>query len=200
VIIALGETFSQGSARSIPGFDLYEALKDCSEGLIAYGGHAAAAGLKLSPDHLATFAQRFEERCRSALTAEQLERVLTIDAEVPLGVLTLAIVAEIEKLEPHGISNPRPVLVATGLEIVGDPRPVGERKNHLQLRFRQGEQICKAIAWNLAEKGRELRAGSRCSIVFSPSVNEWNGRREVQLEVKDFVLDEPAADDSGERI
>jgi single-stranded-DNA-specific exonuclease len=189
VIIALGETIAQGSARSIPGFNLYEALKDCSEGLIAYGGHAAAAGLKFGPEHLPDFARRFEERCRAGLTAELLERAITIDAEVPLGVLSLAVVSEIEKLEPHGISNPRPMLVASGLEVVGDPRPVGEKKNHLQLRLRQGDQIAKAIAWNLAEKGRELRAGSRCSIVFTPSINEWNERREVQLEVKDFVVE-----------
>jgi single-stranded-DNA-specific exonuclease len=189
VIIALGEEISQGSARSIPGFDLYEALKDCSDGLIAYGGHAAAAGLKLTADQLPAFARRFEERCRIALSTEQLERALTIDAEIPLGVLSLAVVNEIEMLEPHGISNPRPLLLATGLELVGEPRPVGEKKNHLQMRLRQGDHICKAIAWNLAEKGRSITAGSRLSAVFSPSINEWRDRREVQLEIKDFVIE-----------
>jgi single-stranded-DNA-specific exonuclease len=189
VIISLGEEISQGSARSIPGFDLYEALKDCSDGLIAYGGHAAAAGLKLSPQELPAFARRFEERCRSSLSVEQLERALTIDAEIPLDVLSLSVVDEIEKLEPHGISNPRPLLLATGLEVVGEPRPVGEKKNHLQLRFRQGDHICKAIAWNLAERGRSITAGLRLSAVFSPSINEWNNRREVQLEIKDFSIE-----------
>jgi single-stranded-DNA-specific exonuclease len=200
VIIALGEEISQGSARSIPGFDLYEALKDCSEGLLAYGGHAAAAGLKLTADQLPAFARRFEERCRIALSAEQLERVLTIDAEIPLGVLSLAVVNEIEMLEPHGISNPRPLLLATGLEIVGEPRPVGEKKNHLQMRLRQGDHICKAIAWNLAEKGRDITAGTRLSAVFSPSINEWRDRREVQLEIKDFVLEDQDPDRSGDRM
>ncbi len=76
VIISLGDEISQGSARSIPGFDLYEALKDCSDGLIAFGGHAAAAGLKLTADQLPAFARRFEERCRISLSLEQLERVL----------------------------------------------------------------------------------------------------------------------------
>jgi single-stranded-DNA-specific exonuclease len=198
VIIALGEEISQGSARSIPGFDLYEALKDCSDGLIAYGGHAAAAGLKLTADQLPAFARRFEERCRISLSTEQLERALTIDAEIPLGVLSLAVVNEIEMLEPHGISNPRPLLLATGLELVGEPRPVGEKKNHLQMRLRQGDHICKAIAWNLAEKGRAITAGSRLSVVFSPSINEWRDRREVQLEIKDFIIeasDTPSGED-----
>ena len=157
--------------------------------MIAYGGHAAAAGLKLSADHFPIFARRFEERCKGSLSAEQLERVLIIDAEVPLGILSLSLVEQIEQLEPHGISNPRPLLLASAVEVAGPPRPVGDKKNHLQLRLKQGNHVLKAIAWNLAEKGRDLAAGARCSIVFSPSINEWNERREVQLEIKDFVLD-----------
>jgi single-stranded-DNA-specific exonuclease len=157
--------------------------------LIAYGGHAAAAGLKLTAEHFPTFASRFEERCRTSLSPEQLERVLTIDAEIPLAVLTRPVVEEIEKMEPHGISNPRPLLLANGVEIAGEPRAVGGKKNHLQLRLRQGEFTLKAIAWNLAEKGQCLTPGARCSVVFSPSINEWNNRREVQIEIKDFVVE-----------
>jgi single-stranded-DNA-specific exonuclease len=189
IIVSLGDALAQGSARSIPGFDLYEAIKDCSEDLVAFGGHSAAAGLKLRPDNFEVFARRFEERCRGALPAEILEREITIDAEVPLGVLSLGVVSEIEKLEPHGISNPRPVLLASGVEVAGEPRAVGERKNHLQLRLRQGDQVWKAIGWNMAEKAEGLRAGARCTIVFSPSINEWNERREVQLEIRDFSLE-----------
>jgi single-stranded-DNA-specific exonuclease len=189
IVVALGPEVSQGSARSIPGFDLYEALKNCSEELIAYGGHAAAAGLKLAADQFETFARRFEERCRGSLTPEHLERVTTIDAEVMLGVLTLPVVEEIDRLEPYGISNPKPLLLASDLEVAGEPRAVGEKKNHLQLRLRQGTGAFKAIGWNLAEKGRNLAPGARCSVVFSPSINEWNSRREVQLEIKDLIID-----------
>ena len=153
VIIALGETIAQGSARSIPGFDLYEALKDCSEGLIAYGGHAAAAGLKLSsratrPSSPAGLKSGAGPRSPT----EQLERVITIDAEVPLGVLSLAVVSEIEKLEPHGISNPRPLLLASGLEVVGEPRPVGEKKNHLAASAQAGRPCLQG---HRLEPGRE---------------------------------------------
>ncbi len=190
IVISLDGPVAQGSARSIAGFDLYQAIQECSEELIGFGGHAAAAGLKLTEDRLPSFARRFEERCRRTLTSEQLERVVTIDAEVPLGVLSLGVVEEVERLEPHGIGNPRPVLVATDLAVVGQPRPVGETKKHLQLRLQQGEISLKAIAWNLAEKGRDLLPGTRCSVVFQPSINEWNHRREVQLEVKDFTIDQ----------
>ena len=101
----------QGSARSIPGFDLYEAIKECSDGLIAFGGHAAAAGLKLDRRTVCRFRRAASRSVAgSGIAAEHLERVLAIDAEVPLGVLSLAVVEEIEKLEPHGIANPRPLL------------------------------------------------------------------------------------------
>ena len=168
IVVAFGDEFSQGSARSVPGFNLYEAIRDCSEGLIGFGGHAAAAGLKLTEDHFPTFAERFDERCRSALTPEQLQKVLHIDAEVPLGVLTLSVVEEIEKLEPYGIGNPRPLLLASQVRIVGEPRLVGERKNHLQLRLLQGDTQVKAIGWNMAEKGKDLKPNMFCSVVFHP--------------------------------
>jgi single-stranded-DNA-specific exonuclease len=190
VVVALGEPVSQGSARSIPGFDLYEAIHACSDGLIGFGGHKAAAGLKLKPDAFEPFAESFERHCRSLLTQEQLRKVLAIDAEVLLGMLTLRVVEEIERLEPHGIGNPRPLLVANRLKVVGAPRVVGERKNHLQFRVAQGTTIVKAVAWNLAERAKGLAADSVCSLAFHPAINEWNGRREVQLEVKDFQFDE----------
>ncbi len=143
---------------------------------------------KLTEEQLPAFARRFEERCRLALASEPLERVLIIDAEIPLGVLSLEVVEEIEKLEPHGIGNPRPLLLATDVQVEGQPRPVGDQKKHLQLRLRQGDVVLKAIAWGMAEKGQVLTSGSRCSVVFTPSINEWQNRRDVQLEIKDFEL------------
>ncbi len=191
VVLAIGETIAQGSARSIPGFDLYEAVKACSERLLGFGGHAAAAGLKVNEEFISTFARSFEDRCRNTITTELLERVLTIDAEVPLGLLSVRVVEEMDKLEPFGVGNPKPLLLSGPLQVVGQPRIVGDHKNHLQLRLKQGDVILKAIAWNLAERGQALSAGSSCSVVFHPSINEWNNRREVQIEIRDFVLETP---------
>ncbi len=189
VVVALDERLSQGSARSISGFNLFEALKACSEGLTAFGGHSAAAGLRLPGAHFAAFAERFDYHCRATLTAEQKERTLHIDAEVMLGTLSLKVVEEIERLEPFGISNPRPVLMASQVRVLGAPRVVGARKNHLQLKLAQGEVVLKGIAWNLADRLKTLAADTMLAVAFYPSINEWNGRREVQLEVKDVQLD-----------
>ncbi|MEJ7638367.1 MAG: DHHA1 domain-containing protein [Singulisphaera sp.] len=138
IVVALADSLSQGSARSVPGFNLYDAIHACSEGLTGFGGHAAAAGLRLPGSEFAAFSERFDHHCRSALTPEQAQKRIDIDAEVPLGLLTRRVVEEIESLEPHGIGNPRPLLVANGVRIVGDPRIVGDRKNHLQFRVAQG--------------------------------------------------------------
>jgi single-stranded-DNA-specific exonuclease len=71
---------------------------------------------------------------------------------------------------------------------------MGEQRNHLQLRLQQGETIVRAVGWNLAERGRALRAGGQCSVLFHPTINEWQDRKTVQLEIKDFVvLDDPSA-------
>ncbi len=188
IVVALAAPIAQGSARSIPGFNLYDALSDCRDLLVAFGGHAAAAGVKLDPANLAGLAERFDARCRRELTPDRLERSLWIDAEVPLASLSLAVVEEIERLEPHGIENPRPLLLTSDVEIVGEPRAVGERADHLQFTCRQGDFTARAIAFKQAEKGRILKAGVRASVVYHPSVNEWKGRREVQLEVRDFEL------------
>src|SRR5262249_4377500 len=156
------------------GFDLFQAIKDCSAPLLAFGGHAAAAGLKVACEDIATFAQLFEERCRATLSPEHLERVLLVDAEVPLAALSVRVVEELERLEPYGVGNPKPMLAAGQLEVVGQPRVVGEQKNHLQLRVRQGHVIMKAIGWNMAERGKALVPGVPCSLVFHPTINEWN--------------------------
>jgi single-stranded-DNA-specific exonuclease len=193
IVLARGDTVAQGSARSIPGFDLYAAIRDCAGSLLTFGGHAAAAGLKVAGEQIETFANLFEERCREGLSPEHLERVLLVDAEVPLGALSLRVVEEMDRLEPYGIGNPKPLLLAGQLEVVGQPRIVGEQKNHLQLRVRQGSVVMKAVGWNMAERGKALTAGTPCSLVFHPSINEWNNHREVQLEIKDFAIDAPGA-------
>ena len=193
IVIALTGDMGQGSCRSVAGFDLYEALHACSEGLTSFGGHKAAAGLRIPASALAAFAERFDLHCRGALTAEQRTKELFIDAEVRLGELSVPVVEAIEGLEPHGIGNPKPILSAEGVRVVEAPRIVGDRKTHAQFKFAQGNTILKGIAWGFAERAKAMPAGTVGALAFSPSINEWNGRREVQLEVKDFQPSRDAA-------
>lgn len=194
VVVALGEDVGQGSARTVGDFHLYNALAACAEGLTSFGGHAAAAGLKIVPSRFEGFAERFDHHCRGALSAEHRVKSLLVDAEVSLGMLSIAVVEAIDEMEPFGNANPRPLLVAEGVHVVGEPKVVGI--GHLKLRFGQGTASLPAIAFGQAEKLKGLKAGMRCAVAFEPSINEWNGRREVQIEVKDVQLrpDGAAAD------
>ena len=194
VVVALGDGISQGSARSVPGFNLYEAIAACSDGLEGFGGHAAAAGLKLMHTAFDDFALRFDHHCRSALTPEHRQRVIHIDAEVALPSLSLRVVEDIERMEPFGVGNPAPLLSVTGARLVGDPRFVGEGGRTVQIRLGQGETVVKAVAFGQADRWRKFAGGAALSVVGQPQINDYNGRREVQLVVKDFKPeDEPHA-------
>ena len=192
IVIALNDDHGQGSARTIGSFNLYDAIRACSAGLTSFGGHAAAAGLKLPRAHFEPFAEAFEAHCRGALDTEQLTKSITIDAEVPLGALSLKVVEAIEKLEPYGIGNPKPLLVANRVRVVADPKFVGKDGKTVQVRFTEGGTTHGAVAFQLTERFRTVKAGMLCSVAFHPAINEWNDRRDVQLEIKDFRIEEPA--------
>jgi single-stranded-DNA-specific exonuclease len=180
-------TLAAGSGRSIPGFRLHEALAACGEDLLSHGGHATAAGFKLQPGRLPAFQERFLALAGSHFAAAPPVPKLVIDAEVPLAALTLGVAESLNHLEPYGAGNPQPLLLAAELQVVGEPRRVGNGERHLSFRVRQKQREMKAIAFGMGEDVDELMsAGGQCCLVFTPKINEWQGRRSVELEVKDF--------------
>ncbi len=194
IVIAFHEDGTgQGSGRSVDGFDLYAALSACADGLTSFGGHRAAAGLKLPRSHFEEFAARFDAHCRDGLTPELREKVLHIDAEVPLGMLTFPIIRQIESLEPFGMGNPNPLFVASDVRLVDEPKLMGDNNRHVRFKFAQGDAIVGAVGWGMADRIKKLTRGTRCSIVFQPQINEWNNRRDVQLVIKDFQLEDVPA-------
>jgi len=189
IVVALGEGISQGSARSVGGFDLYAAIAACSEGLLSFGGHAAAAGLKLNPAAFDDFARRFDEHCRSQLSAEQRQRVLIVDAEVDLSAVSLRAVEEIERMEPFGCGNPNPLVAISNVRLVDDPRFVGADGKTVQVRFAQGQSVVKGVAFGGSDRWKGLGKGAVVSVVAQPQINEYHGRRDVQLLIKDFKVE-----------
>ena len=190
VVIALDGDLGQGSGRSVPGFDLHAALSACSGHLTKFGGHKAAAGLKLQAGSLEAFAASFDTHCREALTAEQRTKGLHIDAQGALGLLSYQMVEAIEALEPFGSANPKPVLMAEPVRVASEPRTVGEGGLHVQIKFEQGGKTIPAIGWNMAKKIGNLLPGTPCAIAFYPMIDTWNGRNVLKLELRDVqVLD-----------
>lgn len=177
-----------GSGRSIPGFELHEALQACDDLLVGHGGHAMAAGAKLRPMLLPNFRDRFAQYAaehfpRGVVPAPQLR----IDAEVPLSSLTLGLLNDLNKLEPYGAENPKPRFLAGNLQIVGEPRKIGGGERHLSLKVKQGSTTMRAVAFGMAERLEELMSEEgKCCLAFTPFMNEWNGNRSVELMIDDF--------------
>ncbi len=177
---------SLGSGRSVPGFALHEALGACADGLISHGGHAAAAGFKIPCSRVDDFRLQLKQFAERVFVNPAAPR-LTIDAEIPLDTLTRGFVEAMAQLEPYGAGNPRPLFLAGPVKIVGEPRGVGRGERHLRFRVQQNQTTMPAIGFNLAERTAELMSDSgQCCLVFSPSFNDWQGYRSVQLEVVDF--------------
>jgi single-stranded-DNA-specific exonuclease len=176
-----------GSGRSVPGFALHEALQACGDLLEGHGGHQAAAGFRIRPDNIDAFRDRFCDYSARCFPGGLPLPSLVVDAEAPLSAFTVALVRDLDRLEPYGADNRRPLFLAGNLQVVGEPRKVGQGERHLSFRVRQGTTGLRAIAFGLAERVEELlSAGGVCSLVFTPKLNEWQGRKSVDLEVADF--------------
>jgi single-stranded-DNA-specific exonuclease len=188
LMIALRDSeLATGSGRSVPGFLLHEALQACTEYLLSHGGHASAAGFRLRPQALDSFRERFCAVAQGHFGGTPPPPRLEIDAEVPLAALTPGLVDAIAQLEPYGAGNLPPLLLAGDLQVIGTPRGVGGGERHLSFRVAQQGRELKAIAFGMTERLEELMsAGGRCCLVFRPKINEWQGRRSVDLEVRDL--------------
>jgi single-stranded-DNA-specific exonuclease len=180
VLIALEGGQGKGSARSIKGFHLFQGLQQCAEALSAFGGHEYAAGLSLSTGQFDDFTQAFEAAARRQLVPEALIRSRIYDQEILLENMTERLAHELERMNPFGAGNPEPVFLATGLSAQQLKR-VG--KDHLRLQCRQGGYSMPAIAFGMAERSEIFSAPF--DILFNLSFNEWQGRRTLQLRIRD---------------
>ena len=176
-----------GSARSIPGFDLHAALAECGEFLIAHGGHAAAAGLKIEEHQIDGFRGAFCETAASQISAEQRVAELFIDTEAPLSAFTLATVQQIERLAPFGQGNSRPLLCTTGVTLAGPPKPLGNAGHHLALMLSQHDVTLRAVAFGGGDWSDELSAvNGPLDVAFRPVINSFRGRQNVELHLVDW--------------
>ena len=186
IIIALANGEGQGSGRGIATFDLAAALSDCSGHLISHGGHAAAAGLRIEAQRVPDFAAAFVAIANNRLTGDDLVPKLRLDGEVRLSEMTLPTAHAIAGLGPFGNGNPKPLLATDWVELAGEPRCVGSGGDHLQASFRQDGVHLKGIGFRLGERIEDLKEHRRCRLAFEPIINEFNGRKSVEMQIADF--------------
>jgi single-stranded-DNA-specific exonuclease len=172
----------RGSARSFRGFNLHQALKSCSDLLVRYGGHAAAAGLTVERTRLPELRRRLSAAAAAHLGAAAGTRTLTLDAEVPLGMIDDRFGDEITRLEPFGVANPEPCLGARDL-LLERTRVVGDGK-HLQVTLSDGMHACDGIGFHFAADAPE--PGARVAAAFVPEVDTWRGVKRLRVRLRDL--------------
>jgi single-stranded-DNA-specific exonuclease len=173
----------RGSGRSIAGFDLAMALRECNGLLLRHGGHAMAAGLSILPDKIDLFRDRLNELARRCLKPEDLLPSLRLDADVGLAEITLDSLAELEKLKPTGQGNPALQFCARNLTHARPLLRMGKDRQHVKLQVTDGKIIHEVVWWN---GGNGSLPVGKFDLAFAPGVNEFNGKRTVQLKLLDW--------------
>ena len=142
--------------------------------------------MKIEPKNVPAFRDRFAAVVKARFPDGTPRPVLPLDAEVPLSSLTTGLLKEIQKLEPYGFGNTRPRFLATGLK-VEQPKKMGKDERHLSFRVVQNGTAMRAVAFGRGEDFEKLTNGGTISLAFTPKINEWQGRKNVEIEVVDFV-------------
>ena len=186
IVLSVDGAAAHGSGRSVPGFNLLEALESCAELFTRFGGHRQAAGMEIPTDRLSTLRHRLVAFAAERVAPETLMPSLTVDAPLPLDAINGPFISSLAAMEPFGRGNPRPVFSAEAVDVVEGPRLL--KSQHLQMTVGQGGARFRAIAWRAAERmERYTDGGSGLNLAFSLSENRFRGTTYTELTVADAV-------------
>ncbi len=191
IVLCKSNGLITGSATSIPGFDLYEAIEKCSEYLENFGGHMYAAGLTLKEENFTPFCEKFELIVASTITKEVLTPVVNIDTYLDFKQITPRFFNLLKQFQPFGPGNLSPVFISEKVYDNGNGRKVGSESGHLKLELIQEDDFHRhisAIAFNRSEHFEHLRSGNPVDICYSIAENYYRGIANIQLRVKDIKL------------
>jgi single-stranded-DNA-specific exonuclease len=185
ILIAVEEGIGKGSARSIPGINLYEALAECRHYLDSFGGHSMAAGLKIRQENIDDFKNAFEKSILNRSGSEDLIQTLKVDAELDFVTISDALIDELESLMPYGTGNPEPLFVSSNVRVVSS-KIVGQRHRRMVLRqsSRPNTPLFQAIHFNVDD--RSAKEKSFAKVAFKLRWNRWNGKKTVQMVIEDL--------------
>ncbi len=192
IVLTQSNGVATGSARSVIGFDLYEAINDCSDLLESFGGHMYAAGLSLKPENIQKFKDRFEEVVRERITPDQLVPQVEIDAELNFSEINEKFFRILKQFAPFGPGNINPIFFAENVVDNGTGRPVGANGEHLKLNLLQETDPFKniaAIAFGQGDKYPSIKDGKAFDIAYTLAENHFRGHTTLQLNVKDIKTD-----------
>lgn len=189
VILTESNGFATGSARSVQGYDLYQAIEACSDLLESFGGHMFAAGLTLKKENIKPFMERFEQYVNSTISEDQMVPRISIDAELSFSEIGEEFFRLLNRFQPYGPENMSPIFVTRNVSDTGTGRMVGSSGEHLKLDLCQestGTKTFPAIAFGQANYFEYIRGGDPFDICYSVEMNEFRGNRNLQLNIRDI--------------
>ena len=189
VILTESNGFATGSARSVHGYDLYQAIESCSDLLESFGGHMYAAGLTLKKENIQLFMERFEEYVHGTITEDQLVPRVFIDTELSFSEINEDFFKTMNQFQPFGPENMSPVFVSRNVFDTGAGRMVGSSGEHLKLDLCQestGQKSFSAIAFSQANHFEYIKGGNPFDICYSLEMNEFRGNKNLQLNIRDI--------------
>lgn len=189
VILTESNGFATGSARSVQGYDLYQAIEACSDLLESFGGHMFAAGLTMKKENIVPFKERFEEYVNSTISDEQLVPRIFIDTELSFSEISEEFFKTLNRFQPFGPDNMSPLFLSRNVFDSGAGRMVGSSGEHLKLDLCQestGTRTFPAIAFGQANHFEYIKAGKPIDVCYSVEINEFRGNRTLQLNVRDI--------------
>lgn len=184
ILLCEEDECGKGSGRSIPGFDLYEALSQCDDQIDRFGGHSMAVGISVKKDKFEEFKQKLEQIAREK-HIEEIVPILKIDAQISLDEISKDMVDSLKELEPFGEENKTPLFVFKNLKI-DSIRALSEGK-HLKLTLKDNKNIVNAIGFNLGELSNEYKIGDKVDVVGNLEINSFNGVDNIQINIKDIM-------------
>ena len=188
ILIAINadDGIGQGSARTFGRFDLHSGLVACSEPLLTYGGHKAAAGLRIRGADIEQFREQFAAYAAENHQPTAEDSDLAIDAEVRLADLTVRSIKDLERLGPFGQANSRPIFATCGVKLAEPPRKMGEGERHLALRLSHYGAKLRAVSFGNGEWADEIAACDEIEVCYQPQINSWRGQESVELRLLDW--------------
>lgn len=183
ILLSLEENgIAKGSGRSIPGFDLHEALMKCEDLLDKFGGHSMAVGLTLKQENLSEFYKRFEYFAKES-KIEEIVPIINVDAKIELSDINKKVIEDLKQLEPFGEANKMPIFALKNVKI-DSIRSLSDGK-HLKLTLREKNQVISAIGFNIGNLVNEYKIGDRIDIAGTLEINTYNGMESLQINIKD---------------
>jgi single-stranded-DNA-specific exonuclease len=180
---------AQGSARSIPGFCLLSAISSCSQHLVSFGGHKMAAGITIETEKIPQFATEFETYVQQNLSESDCAARLHIDAAAPLSGFKKETVNELQKLEPFGQGNPRPIFATKGVCLAAPPRKVGTGGQHLQLTITDNTAAVRCIGFGFGNLEKKLLDHEFFNVAYQPQLNNYNRAGNVEFVLEDVQFE-----------